>query len=206
MDRRDRNRYDRNDYGLDYDRYEGYRNDEHYHSARNLTDKFERDYQRERGYTPDDRDRIPHTYHEGNMGNAYEQYRRDEGGFRDHNKDNWNSRNSNQNYGGNYSGNRDRYDSYRANRSNDEDRMWRDRAISREQRGNMGYDVSDRNSSYNRYDDRSTGDNQDYYAGSGGDDRRSRYGTGAYGKGIYNRNEDNWYSSGHRRDELNRYY
>ena len=73
MDRRDRERYD---YGADYSRDAGYsRNDEHYHSARNLTNEFEREYQGGRGrrYEESDSSRPYRSYHEGNeLGDMYE--------------------------------------------------------------------------------------------------------------------------------------
>ncbi|MBB6610628.1 hypothetical protein H7F15_06240 [Pontibacter sp. Tf4] len=89
MDRQDRDRYDRTYDNDDFGRYEGYRNDdERYHSARNLTNEFERDYQRERGgrWIGDDEERFSSSnisYHEGNdLGDMYERRMQDQGHFR----------------------------------------------------------------------------------------------------------------------------
>lgn len=73
MNRQDRDRHD-------YGRYEGYNDDERYHSARNLTDEFEKEYQRDRGYSNNDidRNRMPHSYHEGSdIEDTYQRQRRD---------------------------------------------------------------------------------------------------------------------------------
>lgn len=113
MNRRDRDRYDHDNYDRDYSGSAGYdRNDEHYHSARNLTNEFEQEY---RSHHPEMRDErynrsnIRHSYHEGNMGDAYERMREGRGSTRrdsDYNmnygerdRGNWgDSRNRNQNW------------------------------------------------------------------------------------------------------------
>lgn len=77
MNRRERDRYDHDNYDRDYSGNSGYdRNDEHYHSARNLTNDFEQHY---RSQHPDrDEDRYSRNrsdmhqrFHENDMGNAY---------------------------------------------------------------------------------------------------------------------------------------
>ncbi|MFD2512262.1 hypothetical protein ACFSRY_00170 [Pontibacter locisalis] len=242
MDRRDRDHYDRNDYGLDYSRYEGYsKDDEHYHSARNLTNKFERDYQRERGYGDEysDRGRREHTYHEGNMGGAYEQYRRDEGGFRDPDKHQWDRYDRDRNYSHDYDRERDYSSNYDRDRNSNyrsnQDMNWGDRDNDRyrnqEQQGNrrQGYLTSYYDGTFGSRRDLdsdsrrgSMNDQSSYYSGSGVGYGKSRYNDRSYSGGTSysgnygrdrdktysrdSRHEDNWYSSGNRRDELNRYY
>ncbi|WP_299990767.1 hypothetical protein [uncultured Pontibacter sp.] len=83
MNRRDRDRYDYDNYDRDYGSGAGYnRNDEHYHSARNLTNEFEQEYRSHHRGIDDDRygrgssrDDRRQSYHEGNMGDAYERMR-----------------------------------------------------------------------------------------------------------------------------------
>ena len=179
MDRRDRH---------DYDRYQDYdRDDRHYHSARNLTDQFEREYQQERGYRHDDR--YPynreHSYHEGDMGDMYERMRRERNSFRGDSGSGSMGRGSR--YPEDYNDVRNRYSNYQDDY----------RSYAGTNRGNRDYD-----NGYKNYSGQWAGDRQDYHPGSGGDDRRSRY----EGSRRYHRTEDNWYGSGHRSDELNRYY
>jgi hypothetical protein len=100
MNRQDDRRYPHSD---DYGRYEGYdRNDDHYHSKRNLTNEFEQHFQQDRG----DHNYFPreHTYHEGNMGDIYERRQRvghgqSYAGSRRNDWDNSDNRFSNQRYG-----------------------------------------------------------------------------------------------------------
>lgn len=96
MNRQKRDRYDRDDYRNDYGGDAGYnRGDRHYHSARNLTNEFEQEYQHSGGNWGNDRDRDiepshdrdrhrPHrSYHEGNtMGDTYERLREGRGAVR----------------------------------------------------------------------------------------------------------------------------
>ena len=84
MDRRDRERYN---YGAEYGRGAGYsRDDEHYHSARNLTNEFEREYRGgRRGHRHEDSDsyRPYRSYHEGNeLGDMYERLSEGRGAIR----------------------------------------------------------------------------------------------------------------------------
>ncbi|MBX0334228.1 hypothetical protein K3G39_13375 [Pontibacter sp. HSC-14F20] len=78
MNRRDRDRYDYDNYDRDYSEGAGYnRNDEHYHSARNLTNEFEQEYRSHHRDRDDDRfnrnsSNMRQSYHEGNRGDAYE--------------------------------------------------------------------------------------------------------------------------------------
>lgn len=111
MNRRDRDRYDRDNYDRDYSGGAGYdRTDEHYHSARNLTNEFEQEYRSHHPEMLDDRynrSNVRRSHHEGDMGNNYERMRegsrnRDSGynmqyGGRD--RSNWgDSRNRNQDW------------------------------------------------------------------------------------------------------------
>jgi hypothetical protein len=198
MDRRDRDRYDRNNQESDYGRYEGYSNDEHYHGARNLTDQFEREYRRDHGYSDNYRDSRPHTYHEGDMGDAYERRRRDlgsSGSYSDSDRNDWNR---NRNYGGNFSSDRGRF-------SNDQNDSWGNRDSYRSDRdrnqdyGNrwQGYSTTDRYGSGNRYDNRSTWSDRGSYSGSGSNYSGSRYGDRNYssrgGAGSYGLEGDDRY-------------
>ena len=184
MDRQDRIRRDRNEPGLDYDRYEGYsRNDAHYHSAKNLTNEFEQEYQRERGHWDNDRGRygIDHTYHEGDSIGDYARrrsegrgFRGEDAGYRQHDWD------RNRTYGGGFS-----RDSYRDDR--DENRgTWGRYSSDRDRNQAYGdspqrYGSSDRTGSYGRYDDGRGRGEQDYYSGSRSDYGSSRYTDRNYG-------------------------
>ena len=79
MNRRDRDRYDRDNYDRDYSGGAGYdRTDEHYHSARNLTNEFEQEYRSHHPEMRDDRynrSNMRRSHHEGDMGNNYERMR-----------------------------------------------------------------------------------------------------------------------------------
>ncbi|MCP2045415.1 hypothetical protein [Pontibacter sp. HSC-36F09] len=174
MNRRDRDRYDHDNYDRNYSGSAGYdRNDEHYHSARNLTNEFEQEYRSHHRDRDDDRynrnsGNIRHSYHEGNMGDAYERMREGSGTTRrdsDYNmnygqrdRGNWGeSRNRNQNWSdADRYGSSDRY-SQRSNEF-DRDRDMRsrehysnqDRSRHMGQRGQMsqdrmreGYGISD---------------------------------------------------------------
>ncbi|MCX2740910.1 hypothetical protein [Pontibacter anaerobius] len=188
MDRRDRDR----DY---YGPYEGYnRSDEHYHAARNLTNEFERDYQRHRGHWEDDRGRYraEHTYHEGDMGDAYERLRREDRDYSGYAGSQQNDWDRNRGYGGSFSRDRDYQEDFGRDRDYGNRRQ--------------GYNTSDRSGAYNRNENRGAGYELDFDSRSGSYYRSSRYPERNYGSGRGIRTEDNWYSSGHRRDELNRYY
>ncbi|MDO6388723.1 hypothetical protein Q4E40_01205 [Pontibacter sp. BT731] len=114
MDRQDR---DRHNYERDYSEGAGYnRNDEHYHSARNLTNEFEQEYRSHHRNTEDDRydqgrnrGGMRQSYHKGNMGDAYERMREGRGtehrdsdynmNYGDRDRGSWGeSRNQNQNW------------------------------------------------------------------------------------------------------------
>lgn len=137
MDRRERNWDNRDFYGP----YEGYgRNDEHYHAARNLTDQFEQEYLRERGFRGDDH--IPHTFHEGSTGDTLEHRRRESRGYGNYAGSQWNDRD--RDYSDYFSRDRDRFSSNRnvygedrERHSNDWDRG-RQYSSSREGYGNAG--------------------------------------------------------------------
>ncbi|WP_299707997.1 hypothetical protein [uncultured Pontibacter sp.] len=153
MDRRERDRYDRDNYNRDYSGGAGYgRGDEHYHSARNLTNEFEQEYQshhpdmdRDRDRYMRDRDRggMRQSYHEGDSGGAYEQRRREEDrdfrgrdyGFQQRDRD------RDRDFTDSYSS-RNRY-SQRSDDFGDRDRdrySDRDSYGSRERRGGMSHD------------------------------------------------------------------
>ncbi|MER2998469.1 hypothetical protein [Pontibacter populi] len=182
MNRQERDRYD-------YGSYDDYRNDANYHSAQNLTDEFERHYRHEMGQQYDDRsqyDRV-HSYHEGNMGDAYERRQQSENNYRGNsdyrqNDQNWNN-------------DRDRLSNYRSNYNNyrgmDRNDTMDD---NRNLRGNIreGYGVSDYEGTSDRYNtlnsnQYSSGRSNDrsYNSGSRDQDRGSRF-SGAMGEsGIH---------------------
>ncbi len=187
MDRRERDQYDnRSGYGA----YDDYRGDSHYHSARNLTDEFEQEYRRERG-----NDSRPYnqqrSYHEGDMGDAYERLSRERnrGGNADYDTD---RRNQQSRYPENSNRQRDRYsnyqDDYRSFQDNDRSNRFSD---DRNTRGDVrrGYGISDyegtsdRYNTLNRNDDRYDTDRGSYY-NSG-----NTYSTGNYSSG----NQDDSY-------------
>lgn len=234
MDRRDRDRYDRNDYGHDYSGYRDYdRNDEHYHSARNLTDQFEQEYQQHRGGRRDnDLNRVDHTYHEGNMGDFYERRRREVSGYRD-NADY--DRDRNRNDFGSFNNDRDRYRNNRNDFRRDQDRYRGDQdryrgdqdnyrgeqtsyrgdwARSREQQGSRrdGYMMSNSNVPYRRHEtsgnerNRGGGYDQDYNTGLAERYRGSRYSGRGYIGGPGIRNEDDRYNSDRRSYSQDTYY
>ncbi|GHA80907.1 splicing factor U2AF large subunit [Pontibacter akesuensis] len=199
------NRQDRGYY--EYGPYEGYsRNDEHYHSARNLTNEFERDFQRDRGHWDENRDRARHSYHEGDMGDAYERYRRQGHGILNESSPRWNEREHDRYQANTYSNNRNRdnssfWDSPRR------DENWLNSDLNNNRGYNetrQDYGTSHRYNAYNRSNYRGAGDSRDTYSGSGGDDRRSRFGGGYYGS---DRNSStNWGDDDRRRYQTDRYY
>ncbi|PVY39692.1 hypothetical protein [Pontibacter virosus] len=168
MNRRDRDRFDHDNYDRDYSGGAGYnRNDEHYHSARNLTNEFEQEY---RSHHPEmneqryNRGGMGHSYHEGNMGNAYERMRdgRDSmrrdtssdtyygarnrsnsGSWGDNRNQNWSDE---DHYGtaGRYSQRSDDYDRDRYSSLDRSSRMEQDRSSHMSQdRMREGYGISD---------------------------------------------------------------
>lgn len=175
MNRRDRNR---NEYEHDYGRYEGYnRNDTHYHSARNLTDTFEQEYQSHRGHRGDNLHRMDHTYHEGDMGDAYERYRREDRGYGNdsgNQRYNWDR---DRNDTGSFGRDRDRYSNNWSDFQRDEDRYKRDQDYGNKR---QGYGTSDRYRAYDRGDYRRAEENQEDYFGAGDYDRNTRYGSSNY--------------------------
>lgn len=210
MNRRDR---DRNEYGQDYNGYDGYdRDDAHYHSARNLTNEFEQDYQRHRGHRNDDRDRYRQdsSYHEGDMGGAYEQYRREDRGNRDQSDNQWVDRDRNRNYSGNFSRDRDRFNHYQDDFRGDQGINRRDREYdsdrNQEQRGNIrqGYGISDydgtsdRFNTLNRDDNRRTWGEPEQNSGLGDGYKGSRYGGNSAYPGGQQDSSDRYRSSNNR--------
>lgn len=73
MDRYNNDRYEQDNNQHDYEGNAGYnQNDEHYHSARNLTDEFEQHYQRQTGNQQDNRnDHTPNQHNQYGPHNAY---------------------------------------------------------------------------------------------------------------------------------------
>ncbi|OKL38697.1 hypothetical protein [Pontibacter flavimaris] len=180
MDRRERDRYENNNYGPDYSGYEGYGNDSHYHSARNLTDEFERHY---RG---DDYGRTSPTrsYHEGDMGDAYERRRRDDDSFRGNSGYQRTDWSQNRSYPQSMSRDRDRFSNYQDDYRSYEDRNSGSRDNDRNLR--QGYGISSYEGTSDRYNtlgsSRSrggSGDDQSYYSGRG-----DRYSSARFGGGM----------------------
>ncbi len=180
MDRRNRDHNQNNNYGLDYSRYERYRNeDAQDHRARNLTDQFEQEYQQHHRF--DANNRYRQQEQGGRLGSAYDQYRREEGGFRDHGNYNnsqnrRNNHDGNRNYSNNFSRDRDRYSTYQdnfrgeqrigRNDQNDEHRSNQElRGNIRQGYGNSSFDsTSDRFNTLNSDDSKGTyQDEQAYY-------------------------------------------
>ncbi|WP_276497123.1 hypothetical protein [Pontibacter litorisediminis] len=179
------NRHERERYESDYSGYGDYRNDEHYHSARNLTNDFERHYQRERGHWDNDRSQPHRSYHEGDMGNAYERLSREGRGYSNSGENRWSDHGRGSTYPDSYNRDRDRYsnyqDDYRSYQGK-ENRGWGS-SSDRDLRGNIrqGYGISSYAGTSDRYNtlnsDRNrggAGDNQSYYGGGA---------TGGYGRG-----------------------
>lgn len=143
--------YDRDNYGPDYNSYD--RDDAHYHHARNLTNEFEQEYRshhemdRERYMRDRDRGSMRRSYHEGDMGDAYERLQEGRGAVRSNTSYNMiygerdmdsrdDNRSRNQNWGnsGSYSGRyNEPYEDYSRNR----DMHNRDRYSGQERRGGM---------------------------------------------------------------------
>ncbi|WP_266204948.1 hypothetical protein [Pontibacter kalidii] len=179
MNRQERDRYGNNNYGPDYGGYEGYSNDSHYHSARNLTDDFERHY---RGGDYERNSRI-RSYHEGDMGDAYERRRRGEDSFRGNSGYPRNDWSQNSRYPENSSHDRDRFRNYQDDYRGYEDSRDNDRGL----RGNIrqGYGISSYEGTSDRYNTLDStrnrggsGDDQPYYPGTRGGYRSSRFGDG----------------------------
>jgi len=186
MDRRDRDRYDQNDYG----RYDDYRNDTHYHSAQNLTDRFEQDFQRHQGHRGYDRNRPGHTYHEGDMGGAYEQRRSGNRGYGGNQRNDWDRGSYTSS---NFDRGNDRYSNYSNDNRRGQDRYRSDWG-SRQDRGDMSqrYGTADRYDHYNPRDSRWSGGERSYNAGSGDNYRSSNYSDRNYGRDRDRENEDHW--------------
>ncbi len=219
MNRQDRDRHD-------YGRYDGYNNDEHYHSARNLTDEFEREYeQRHGGQSNNDRNRMPQSYHEGSeVDDRYQRRNTHEDNF----KDRSDYRQSDRSYDGNFG---------RANNNQGNDRRGnQDRSQERgssplrsENSGPYNPYNSDNYSRTREQHDNNTGlgdgyrgtrygGNSDYLANQQHDSSRNRESSyrggtsysGPYGAdedSSYNRdcdrnNDDSWFGANQR----NRYY
>ncbi|PRY10150.1 hypothetical protein CLV24_11567 [Pontibacter ummariensis] len=203
MDRQDRNHYDRNDYEADYSGYRGYdRNDEHYHSARNLTNQFEQDYQRETGRWDNDRGSygIRHTYHEGNMGNAYERLRGEREGGSGYSNYPRNDRGQNQPYADTYGRDRDRYRDARGDFWGGQDMDRRDWDQNVRSSRWQGYRTTGHPSTYDPYTRQNRDDyrEQDAYAGDRGGYSNAYVGArfGGADAGYSNRNFEGYYSAG----------
>lgn len=178
MDRRTRDRYDNDNFGSDYAGYEGYSKDEHYHSGRNITNEFERDYRNERVHYNDSRNRFEpdRTYHEGDMGGAYEQRRREGGNLRGssgYQQSNWDQ---NRNYPDDLSRDRDRFSNYQDDYRSYQGMQNRDRA----QGGNIrqGYGISDFEGTSDRYNTLNSNQNRDNFSTGTSNYAGSRYGSG----------------------------
>lgn len=171
MNRQDRDRFERDNYDQDYSGNSGYnRNDDHYHSARNLTNQFEQEYRshHHRGidddrYGRDRRGDMRHSYHEGNMGDAYERMRDGRGGSRS--DSNYNMNRSERDFG---------------NRNQN----WSDAdSFGRTERYNQGADDYDRGmSSRDRFRDQGRSDRMEQGRGSrmSQDSMREGYGISDY--------------------------
>jgi len=197
MDRRDRGYFDRNDYEQQHGRYEDYgRQDAGYHGGRNVTDRFEQDYQRDRGRWDQDRNRYnpPRSYHEGNsMGDTYERLSRERGAVRSDTSFDLISRGHDREFFGNQDRDHDRYSNRRALRnyqgmdSGDQERDRGDWHRDRGLRGNIrqGYGISSFEGTSDRYNTLESehnrggaGDNQAYYGGMRGGYSNSGFGSG----------------------------
>ncbi|MFD2247512.1 hypothetical protein [Pontibacter ruber] len=183
MDRRDRDRHDRDDYRTDYGRHESYsRDDDRYHGARNLTNEFERHYKgdRDRWEGNFERSRRRRSYHEGNdLGDTYERLSRERGNVRSDTSYDMMSSGRDRDYSDSYdrdrNRDRDRYsnyqDDYRSYLGRDQDR---DRSrVS----GNLGqgYGASGRYNTYGSDYDRDRRTGQAYYSAGSDDIRSSGY-------------------------------
>lgn len=223
MNRQDRDRYD-------YGRYDDYKDDEHYHSARNLTNEFERDYQRHRGNRDDDRyshrDSPRHSYHEGNdMEDTYQRLRRNEDSFRDRTDYMRDDSDSNRNYYGDSGRGSNDSDNYRGNmgvyrRDRDRHQDQGDRPLRSDNSGQYNpynsnnysrtRDQQDRGSDFgDGYRGTRYGGNSEYL--SSDQQRDSRYNERSYRGGAsytgpYGSNENTRYSSGRDRDRDDRWY
>ena len=209
MDRRERD----HDY---YGGYEGYsRDDAHYHSARNLTDQFERDYRREHPRSGRGQNQFytENNYYAGDMGEAY-RYQGDEN--QGYASDRQPGRGQNKEYVGDYSRVRGDYDNF----SSDEDDGWRNRNRgwgsdnmrqgygSSNRYGSQDWDSSNRGSHFGSgdYDDRGyRNEARDYgngsnYAGRYGSQNRDRYDRDDRS------DEMHWGYENRRSDYRNRYY
>lgn len=160
MNRRERDRYDRGDYGSSgYSRDAGYsRDDEHYHSAQNLTNDFEQRYREHRGGWTDENGRDQYrpnpSFYESNRGDAQERHNRGErdySGDSDYQQRDWDgNRNRNQDYSSHYGSSSDRYNRYQDDFRREQDRYGSDRNRSQQRRDGMnegsmrqGYGISD---------------------------------------------------------------
>ena len=195
MDRRERDWDNRDFYGP----YEGYgRNDEHYHAARNLTDQFEQEYRRERGNRGGDR--MPHTFHEGSMGDTYEQRRREGRGYGNYAGSQWNDRDRDRNYSDYFSRDRDRFSNSRHVYGEDRDRHSNDWDKGRQySNSRQGYGNAGGYSTYNMDDFGSARGRQDNYPSSRNDYRSSHRSGRNYGgdndhEGSYGVRGGDWFS------------
>lgn len=193
MDRQDRDYYNRNEYSSGYRGGAGYnRNDEHYHSARNLKNEFERDFQRERREWDDDRDqyRQNHSYDQGGSRNN-DNFRRDRLGYRNYSDSQRNDWDRERNYSNNFSRDRDRFSDYQDDFRGDQGMYGGDRDRNQQTRSNIdegnirrgygisGYDgTSDRFNTLNSAQNRGGSDDQVYYSGDRDGYRSSRFGGG----------------------------
>ncbi|PRY10147.1 hypothetical protein CLV24_11564 [Pontibacter ummariensis] len=213
MDSRYRDLSGGNEPGLDYNRYQRASRNDHNFYTRNISDQFERDFQRERDpWNDDGRYRNQNTNPENNRHTGFEDPRRD---FYNHNRreghyyaepadyrGNDRDRNSSEACGRDrYSGYGNRGD-YRNEYRGGQDRYRNDHnrntgyGSSRQAYGRSGY-----GNDYDQYAGSGSGDRQDFYPGSGGDDRRSRL---ADERSSIIRND--WYGPDRRSYLQERYY
>ncbi|MFD1186415.1 hypothetical protein [Pontibacter rugosus] len=193
------NRHDRVYY--EYGPYDGYsRNDEHYHSARNLTNEFERDFQRERGRWNEGRNQVRHSYHEGDMGDTYERYSREDGGYENYSASRQNNRDRNRYEGGNYNSDH--------NRNQD---FWSDAPANQNRYGNSQNFRDNRQGALipNRYNSNEYSRNrnqQTYHPGTGTDDIRPQSNSHHPGSASGSNAGDIWGNPNRRRYQVDRYY
>lgn len=201
MDRQNRDGYEHQNHQRDYDGNAGYSdNDEHYHSARNLTDQFEQEYQRNRGQQHEHRDLYNpnRAYNQNRSRDSYSQYSRDEDRFRDNANYQQNEPSWNRDFGDDSSRNRqsqdqDDYRSYQRMDSSDQNQSRG--SIMRQVNMRRSYGTSDFDRNSDRFNTLNSGQNregagsaQPYYGGhqnaNYGGSSGSSYGGSNYGGGT----------------------
>ena len=170
MNRRERDNYD---YDRDYSSNPGYsRDDEHYHSARNLTNEFEQRYQRARGHRDDAQDHRMNNP-ERRVSNQ-NQYRREENDFSTQRT----NRDQSRDLSGSYTRDRDRFrdnqNDYR--REQEMTRRHPDDSRDRSYGTSRFENTAERYSASGNEPYRRPGREQQYNAGLGDGYQGSRYG------------------------------